>query len=343
MTKGFNRVKVKFVTCAMITIKGHTNIRWQFYQLIGNRQFPQTALFYGNGSIGKKLVAIEIVAALFCQKNKGQSPHSGDTGTQPPCGECPSCKMVFKEAHPDFFVLRPTPPNWEPDKKESVADRPQSNWSLKIKQVHALTSRLTHFPLMADYQVVMIDEAEKMTRETANSLLKLLEEPRATQIFILITSELNAILPTLRSRSSKFYFPPLNNNEIKEVIAGIIPTMPHETTLDFFMRCFNGSINSIVEALTYQIDLNMITELLDGSGGFLALSTKVQKILKTEIDLKIFLQCIRQYYRETLCKDSYHSQEETAFFDRLKEAEFQLSRSVPKEFVLENLFLSRGS
>lgn len=322
---------------------GHENIRTRFKDLMGKKSFPQTSLFYGLDSIGKKLVALECVAYLFCERRGADSGGLfGDEVATVPCGKCSACEHIAHGTHPDFFLVEPTPPASTKQKgSETKWGGIGANWIIKIEQIAELKSRLVHHPLMASHQVVVINAAEKMNATSANALLKIIEEPKPGLIFILITSSLGAVLPTLRSRSSKYYFAPLKSDEVRRIVLANLDEMPlpNEELLSFLFRCFGGSIRNILRALETQIDLATLARLTQSQNDFIKLCETVSGVLKNTDDLSVLLHCLRRYHFESVSTLSDLRSSDLDFFERISAAEWQLSRHLQKDFVLENLFL----
>lgn len=237
-----------------------------------NQSFHQASLFYGGKSSDKKRRALEVAEQLL-----GVSD------------------LTLETVHPDFFVVTPTPPKSQADKGHGAGEV-QPNWSIKIEQIHELKSRIRHFPLNADHQVIFIDDAEMMTVSAANSLLKILEEPRASQIFILTSASMHKVLPTIRSRCAKFYFATQDVNEV---------------------------------SLVPDVDFDLLEKIRHD---FVSLSQFVKNLVASQVDMKFFLEALRRYHLKKGLGD-------TGFFDKITEAEIQMSRHLQKEFVLENLFL----
>lgn len=293
-------------------IIGHTKIRDQLERLIKNKSFPQTAIFYGLDGIGKRRVALEVAGRLL-----GGGAVDGN--------------------HPDLFMIRPTPATSQLKQRQdqNKTGKIESTWTIKIEQVSDLKGKLIHFPLKGDYQVVLIDHADKMTAMAANSLLKILEEPRPSQIFILITSRLGGILPTLRSRSARFYFPSLGKEEVARIIQSLTEgeRAPDPETFDFLFKCFHGSVGHILEALESGINLELLSRFMQKRRHFKSVSRTVGEVVKSGVDLSLLLQCLRVYG----LNESESAEPE--FFHRIRQAEFRLGRHIQKEFVLENLFL----
>ncbi len=308
---------------------GHEHIRSQFSQLIKDKKLPQSMLFYGTKGIGKKKIALEIISNLFCIN-------------QTACGKCQACQMICESNHPDLFLITPTPPKSQQSKASKAGSlEVRSNWTIKTEQIQALRQKLVHYPLMASHQIIIIDDAEKMTVSTANSLLKILEEPRPQQIFVLITSELHRILPTVRSRTSKFYFSPLNQNEVSKIIKDNCEAseLPNDDTLHFLIRSFQGSVANTLKAIYAGFDWSLLNELANKKHDFVEISNKAKEIVRSDIDLNIFLQCLRQRCLENTTKAASTANADIAFMNKIKDAQKQLSRHIQKEFILENLFL----
>ncbi|WP_297453337.1 DNA polymerase III subunit [Persephonella sp.] len=156
-----------------------------------------TFLFEGKDCIGKKLVALQTARAFLCEKGYGFG-----------CGECESCRLVNNtisniyensqlNPHPDLKLI-------SPEKEIKIDQIRQIIDFLKLKSVSG--------------KVVIIEKAEKMNKEAANALLKTLEEPPENSMIILTTSNQNAILPTVVSRTRKIRFKPLKKEEILQIL-----------------------------------------------------------------------------------------------------------------------------
>ncbi|GAB4294767.1 MAG: DNA polymerase III subunit delta' [Desulfuromonadia bacterium] len=126
-------------------------------------------LFSGVEGCGKGLTARALVASLFCVNHTG-------------CGDCPSCRKVMKGEHPDLHWVEST---------ESV---------IKIGQIRELQRDLSLRPYEAPRKAAVIDGAEKLNQSSGNALLKTLEEPPGDAVLILLTTNGDAVLPTIRSR-----------------------------------------------------------------------------------------------------------------------------------------------
>ena len=151
------------------SLKGQDAAVTALQQMLRQEQSPHAFLFTGIDGVGKRLAAKTLIAALLCQ----EQDH--------PCGVCSSCRQVELEEHAQMQVLRP----------EGTA--------IKISQIRALLPRLLLSGGQARF-FVLIDGAELMNQEAANSLLKMLEEPPAGVYFMLLAQRVEQLLPTVRSR-----------------------------------------------------------------------------------------------------------------------------------------------
>ncbi len=149
-------------------------------------------LFYGPEGVGKTRTAKTFVKAINCKEAEEDS-----------CDSCQTCKDIEAMRNSDFELIT----------------RPQNaGQSIKIEQIRELKTRNSYKPIWLKTRVTIIKEADELTEESANALLKILEEPPSQTIFILTTSKLDSILPTIKSRCQKIKFRRLNPEEIEEVL-----------------------------------------------------------------------------------------------------------------------------
>ena len=162
---------------------GHKEILERLKNALRSDRIANSYIFSGPTGVGKEFVAINFAKALNCLSNGEDS-----------CDQCISCRKIDDSNHPDVVVIRP------------------EGTRLKISQVRSLQRQGSYKAMEGSRKVYIITEAEKMTAEAANSLLKTLEEPPGIMVLILLTSVYSALLPTIRSRcqSLKFTLVPLD-------------------------------------------------------------------------------------------------------------------------------------
>lgn len=143
-----------------------------------NAKLPSAYIFHGPEGIGKFHLALEFTKLLNCLKPENNEP----------CGRCYSCIQIRDNIFPDFHLI-------DSDKK-----------IITIDLIRELFPKLYVRSFSCKKRVVMINDAEKMNLNSQNCLLKTLEEPPTETLMILVTSMINKILPTVRSRCIKLNF-----------------------------------------------------------------------------------------------------------------------------------------
>jgi DNA polymerase-3 subunit delta' len=166
------------------------NLQWQ--QITQQRQQNRLAhalLFQGPAGTGKKHFARALAQALLCQ----QPDESGAA-----CGQCEPCKLINAGTHPDLRLLQPTPP------ATSTSSNPVL--SIKIDALREMYRALSETSQFGGYRVAVIEDADKMPVQAANSLLKTLEEPGRDTLLILVSSHPHHLPVTIRSRCQSIRF-----------------------------------------------------------------------------------------------------------------------------------------
>ncbi|MEJ2157475.1 MAG: DNA polymerase III subunit delta' [Desulfobacteraceae bacterium] len=168
--------------------------------LLRNGTLPHALIFSGITGIGKRTTAKIVAMALNCTVG---------TDKTSPCGNCPSCRKISSNGHPDLLLI-------EPQRQQ-----------LRIDQIRNLLRTLSMKPYQAKHRVVIIADAQAMNKEASNALLKMLEEPPADTILILTVRETSDLLPTIVSRCRHLHFNPLPQEEIISLLsdAGEIDTL----------------------------------------------------------------------------------------------------------------------
>ncbi|MBU0733438.1 MAG: DNA polymerase III subunit delta' [Proteobacteria bacterium] len=162
-------------------IIGQEKAKRFFKRVISEERLPHAYLFTGIPGIGKTRAARALTMALNCR-----APADLDG-----CGSCPSCRQMLGGNFPDFIYIKPDGQN------------------IKIEQIRDLNRRLSFAPVSAKHRVCVLQQAEAMTVEAANSFLKTLEEPPPGNILILNAVEPLDLLPTIVSRCQRVPFQPL--------------------------------------------------------------------------------------------------------------------------------------
>ena len=169
-------------------ILGNDSIKNMLKQTIISGQISHSYLMIGIPGIGKKLIAYKYAKAILCLEENQI------------CDTCKSCMEFDTNNHPDFLYV-------EPDGN-----------SIKIEQIRELQKRIQEKPIISSKKVYIIDNADLMTKEAQNCLLKTLEEPPEFAIIILIGTNENAFLTTIKSRCMILHFNSIRDEEIRKYL-----------------------------------------------------------------------------------------------------------------------------
>lgn len=164
---------------------------------------PHALLLAGPPGVGKRAFAEALAARMLCERAQGE---------QTACGECASCRLIASDNHPDWLVVRPEAleESEESDDGADEGDGKAKSTQIRIGQVRTVVDRLGVGAHQGGYRVVMLYPAEAMNVDAANSLLKSLEEPPSSTLFLLVSDHPRKLLPTIRSRTRVlgFHQPP---------------------------------------------------------------------------------------------------------------------------------------
>lgn len=152
-------------------------------------QSIQSFLFWGEEHLGKKTLAVLFAKGSLCLK---------EIKILGGCGECLSCRRLVNNLNPDFLLV----------------ERQPEEESLKIENSRQIIDFLLFKPQISSKKVLIIDEAERLTEDAQNALLKILEEPPLASIIILVSHTPFRLLETIRSRLLSLRFSRVTNLEL---------------------------------------------------------------------------------------------------------------------------------
>ncbi len=185
------------------SIVGHAEVVEHFQSLHARGNMPSTFLLVGPEGIGKRLFAEGLAEALLC--------HNRSNSLLQACGNCASCIQVQKQSHPDVLrVERPAEKNVLPIEL-FVGDR-------EHRSETGLCRDIRMRPQVGSRKIAIIDDADYLSTESGNVLLKTLEEPPEGAVILLLGTSSHRQLRTILSRCQIVRFDPLTPNEVADVL-----------------------------------------------------------------------------------------------------------------------------
>ena len=178
----------------MTAIISHTNQLNAMLKLLNSDNLSHSIMLVGSAGIGKSLVARTLAHAIVCE---GSKPFSSLKG----CGSCKHCLMFGAGTHPDIYFV-------EGQEKENNT----------VLYVRELLAKLQLKSFAGGARVVVFNDAERLSLQALNALLKTLEEPLPNTYFILIVSNSAQMPATILSRCQKWFFGSLKNDEVAQII-----------------------------------------------------------------------------------------------------------------------------
>lgn len=205
-------------------IIGNNETKNYLQNTIKSKKIANSYMFIGNKGIGKKLFAREYAKNIMCLEN-------GECNNK-----CSSCIKINANSNPDYYELIP------------------ENQKIKIDNIRQIQEKIAEKPIISNKKIYVIDDADLMTEESQNCLLKTLEEPPEYAIIILIVSNESKILPTIKSRCIKINFNKLNKSELKQYL----PTASND-----IIELLDGSLEKVDTIEEKKKDYDELTRIVE--------------------------------------------------------------------------------
>lgn len=184
-------------------LAGQERVAEQFARILASGRLASTYLFVGPGGVGKRSFARQLATTLFCSRS--------DEVALDACGECQSCTLMAAGNHPDLLEV-----GLRKEKRGLLLEQFIGPKERRFRE--GLCHDLALKPSLASRRVAIIDHADTFNAETANCLLKTLEEPPPRALMILIGTSEARQLPTIRSRSQVIRFAPLTPEILERLL-----------------------------------------------------------------------------------------------------------------------------
>lgn len=319
-------------------IIGHEQIIEHLQNAITMGKVSHAYILNGPDKSGKKMLAEAFAMTLQCEK-----------GGSSPCGECHSCKQAVSHNQPDIIYVQHEKPN-----TLSVDDiRTQVNHDIEVK------------PYASPYKIYIIDEAEKMNVQAQNALLKTIEEPPAYAVILLLTTNADLFLPTIRSRCVMLNLKAVEDSVIKKFLMEKKQVPDYQA--DICVAFAQGNVGKAI-ALASSDDFNELKaaaiQLMKRIReiDLYELSEAVKQISEFKLQINDYFDIMMIWYRDILVykatmdvnslifkdeiydikkqasKSSYHGIE--TILEALEKAKLRLNANVNFDLVMELLLLT---
>ena len=257
-------------------ILGHDTIKEHFQKAIEAHKVSHAYILAGEAGMGRKSLAHAFALTLLCEKGKSE-----------PCMECHACKQVLSGNHPDLVHVTHEKPG-----SIGVDDiREQINDTIMIR------------PYSSYYKIYIVDEAEKMTVQAQNALLKTIEEPPSYAVIILLTTNLESFLPTILSRCVQLKLKPLKDSVIREYLVGSMGIPENQAEL--YAAFARGNLGKAIKLADSEDFKHMYDEMLRmlkhvKDMDISELLDYIKKLKDENMDLYECLDFMQVWYRDAL-------------------------------------------
>ena len=296
-------------------VVGHKDILKYISSAVENNRVSHAYILNGERGSGKKMLANLFAMTLLCE-----------TGDNEPCGKCHSCKQAESGNHPDIIRVTHEKPN-----SISVDDiRTQVNNTVDIK------------PYQGPYKVYIIPQADMMTPQAQNAILKTIEEPPSYAVFLLLTENAETLLPTINSRCVmlklrnikdtliKKYL--MENLEIQDDKADMCTAFAQGNMGRAIMLANSDHFNEIREEAVQLLKHISEMELNE-------IVAAVKNISVYKLEITDYLDIIMIWYRDVLLYKATKEIDKVVFKDQLQSIKEQARKSSYEgiELILESL------
>lgn len=319
-------------------IVGHKEIIRHLQNAIRLGKVSHAYIFSGETGCGKKLLATAFAMTLQCEQ-RGVDP----------CLTCSSCKKALSKNHPDIIHITHEKPN-----------------SIGIEDIRSqLIDDVAIKPYCSSYKIYIISEAEKLTLQAQNALLKTIEEPPAYAVILLLTNNMDALLPTITSRCVKLGLRPVKESMVKEYLMEKMHIPDYQAKMDASLAQGNiGKAKQLAESDDFaQMTENALRLLRRSDSMELYELVDTIKILSADKqNIYDYLDLFTMWFRDVLLfkatrevdglvfKNQFNDIKERAgkssyegletIIDAIEKARTRLHANVNFDLVMELLFLT---
>ncbi len=256
-------------------VVGHKDVVGYFQTAIKSGKISHAYILNGEKGSGKHVLARTFAAALNCE------------GEERPCGECHSCRQAESKNHPDIVEVTHDKPN-----------------SIGVEDIRTqLVDDVTIRPYSSPYKVYIVSDAEKMTPQAQNALLKTIEEPPKYVVILLLTTNASALLPTILSRCVMLNTKPIPDAEVREYLMEHVQIPDYQA--DICVAFAQGNIGKAVQLASSEkfgeIKAAAVHLLTHAAEMDIAdISAAVKAVADFKVDIRDYLDILAVWYRDVL-------------------------------------------
>jgi DNA polymerase-3 subunit delta' len=256
------------------TLRGQAPALTLLRRAVAAGRLAHAYAFIGPPGVGRRLAALGLAQACLCLAGG--------------CGGCAVCRRVAAGRHPDCQVLTPTPPR----------ENARGPASLRIGEVRELMHWAALAPLEGPRKVFVLDDAERLTEQAAEALLKTLEEPPPRTLLVLVVANPRALPPTVLSRCQPVRFRPLGEADATALLTGRAADADQARLL---ARLCRGQVGQALAT-----DLAAVRDRRDAALALLGqpragLAARLDEAATDRATVAAHLETYRLWYRDALC------------------------------------------
>lgn len=283
-------------------IIGNEKAKQYLKNAVQNKKILHSYLFVGQEGIGKKKIAEEYAKVILCNNQTGQD-------------NCKSCLEMETSNNPDYMEI-----NTEEN-------------SIKIDQIRQMQRKIAEKPIISEKKVYIINDAEKMTIEAQNCLLKTLEEPPEYICIILVTSNENMIINTIKSRCTTLNFNPIEDEELMKYLEKEMKNID-ETEI----KRYNGSIKNAIEIQQNKEIYDELEKYFGNIEHYKIVDTlgKIKSLYEHKEKIKQMLE----YINKILIEKAKENPKYIEYIQTIENAKQRISRSANYDMTIDYIIMN---